>query len=100
MLTNRVDDEPVLDKDGKPMKRKKGAHDSRLQPVAEELQMKAEALKKEQATASQRRKILYCKEMLMPQEILQNIPFKQTHEALKKDDKEALKKLLCSFVVR
>ena len=43
---------------------------------------------------------MYGKEVLMPQDILQNIPFKQTHEALKKDDQEALKKLLCGFVVR
>ena len=36
----------------------------------------------------------------MPHTILQNIPYKQTHEALKMDDQEAQKKLLCSFVVR
>ena len=29
-----------------------------------------------------------------------NIPYKHTHEALKKDDQEILKKLLCSFVVK
>jgi len=51
-MTNRVEDEPVLNKNGQPMKRKKGAHDSRLQPMAEQLQQKTEMLKKEQATAA------------------------------------------------
>jgi hypothetical protein len=52
VLTNRVDEQPVVDKDGKPTKRKKGAHDNRLQPLAEALQEKTEMIKKEQASAS------------------------------------------------
>jgi len=100
VLTNRVEDEPVLDKDGVATKKKKGSRDTRLQPMAEEIKQKTESIKKEQATASQRRKVMYGKEVLMPHEILQNIPFKQTHEALKKDDEEGMKNLLCPFVVR
>jgi hypothetical protein len=66
VLTNRVDDAPELDKNGQPTKRKKGARDSRLQPMAESVHQKQETIKKENATASQRRKVLYGKEILMP----------------------------------
>ena len=36
----------------------------------------------------------------MPATIFTNIPYKQTHEALKIDDQESLKNLLCSFVLK
>lgn len=35
----------------------------------------------------------------MPEAIFAQIPFKETHEALKAEDEEALKNLLCGFVV-
>lgn len=66
--------------------------------MAESVAEKHEVVKKELVSASQRRKVLYGKDVLMPQAIFQNIPYKQTHEALKMDDYESLKTLLCSFV--
>jgi hypothetical protein len=46
---NQIDDDP---KDGKSGKKKKGAMDSRLQPLAEDIQQKNEVLKKELASMS------------------------------------------------
>ena len=36
---------------------------------------------------------------MLPMDILKNIPYKQTHEALREGDIDKLKKLLCSFVI-
>lgn len=41
---------------------------------------------------------MYSKEGLLPEDILNLIPYKQTYEALQKDDKDALSALLSSFV--
>jgi hypothetical protein len=41
---------------------------------------------------------MYSKEGLLPEDILVLIPYKQTYEALQKDDKDALSALLSSFV--
>ena len=49
---------------------------------------------------SQRRKKLYSKEQLLPQTILQTIPYKQTHQALQNESIDELKKLLCSFAIK
>lgn len=41
---------------------------------------------------------MYSREQLIPEAIIKNLPFKQTHEALRDGDNDALKQLLCSFV--
>lgn len=55
-------------------------------------------VKKSSASATERRKVLYSKEELMPAKIFDNLPYKETYEALKTKDIDKLKKLLCSFV--
>ena len=47
---------------------------------------------------SAKKKHMYGKEGLLPEDILNLIPYKQTYEALQNDDKDALSELLSSFV--
>jgi hypothetical protein len=41
----------------------------------------------------------YSKEVLMPDTVFELIPYKETHEALKNQDEDKLKELLCGFVI-
>ena len=45
-----------------------------------------------------KRKKLYSKEKLLPLDIIKQLPYKQTRKALKDEDRDALKEVLCSFV--
>ena len=45
-----------------------------------------------------KRKKLYSKEKLLPADIIKQLPYKQTRKALKDEDRDALKEVLCSFV--
>lgn len=54
--------------------------------------------KDQQLTKKQKRKQNYSRDALLPQDILDLIPYKQTYEALQKEDTEALSQLLSSFV--
>jgi hypothetical protein len=42
---------------------------------------------------------LYSKEALMPENVFDLLPYKETHEALKAYDDDKLRELLCGFVV-
>jgi hypothetical protein len=42
---------------------------------------------------------LYSKEALMPENVFELLPYKETHEALKASDEDGLRELLCGFVV-
>ena len=97
VLTNRVEDEPVLD--GSSSKRaKKGTNDARLQDMALGVKSGHDEVKKQMISASERRKTLYSKDALMPSDIFENLPYKMTHKALKEGNEEELKKLLNPFV--
>lgn len=96
-MTNRVEDDVG---DGSPTKRrKKGTRDDRLQEMAEKVVDQHDKAKKEAVTTAQKRMELYSRDALLPQAILQTIPYKQTWEALNNDDQEELRLMLCSFVV-
>ena len=55
-------------------------------------------IKKEQAQSASKKKALYSRDALLPKEIIAKLPFKNTRKALRKEDRDALKELLCSFV--
>lgn len=54
--------------------------------------------KKNTANNDAKKKELYGRRALMPDNIFELLPYKETHEALKDEDEDALKALLCSFV--
>ena len=97
-MSNRVQDDDPVDPT-KAKRKKKGTGDDRLQEMAENVVEQYEKVKKEAASSAKERKQLYSKEALLPTDILKNIPYKQTHEALREGDIDKLKKLLCSFVI-
>ena len=45
-----------------------------------------------------KKKQMYSRDGLLPEDILNLMPYKQTYEALQKEDSEALSTLLSSFV--
>lgn len=85
LITNKVQDDGVVNKDGK------GTRDQALQQRAAEMQK--DAINNQKLSKKQK----YSKEALFPDEILSLIPYRQTYEALKLEDKEALSKLLSTF---
>jgi len=87
LVTNRVNDDGVTNKEGR------GVRDENLLDRAKEMD---KALKQE-SSAKKDRKQKYSKESLMPEEILNLIPYKETYQALESKDSEALGKLLSNF---
>lgn len=85
LITNKVQDDGVVNKDGK------GTRDGSMLTKAIELD------KSLQIEAKKTRKSKYNKDALFPEEILSLMPYRQTFEALKSEDKEALAKMLSTF---
>lgn len=77
----------------------KGTRDTSILARAEEMekQLKEDQRNGENSMAFKRSN-LYSKQGLLPEEILQLIPYKQTYEALQGSDEDGLKALLSPFV--
>ena len=56
-------------------------------------------MKKQSANTDAKKAQMYNRAMLMPEQIFELLPYKETHEALKNSDTEALRELLCGFVM-
>ena len=67
--------------------------------MAEKVVEQAEQAKKDAITSAQQRKELYSLDSLVPQQLLQTIPYKSTMAAILNEDLDELRQLLCSFVV-
>jgi hypothetical protein len=67
MLTNTVDEGGITNKEGK------GVRDRRLMDMAEIIEGQQEDLKKEQMSNTERRKIMYSKEKLLPDKIIHDM---------------------------
>ena len=96
-MANQVDETAELEAALK-SKRAKGTHDNRLQAGADHVVAAHGQVKKEAAQSAGKRKALYSKQALLPAEIVKKLPFKNTRKALVREDRDALKELLCSFV--
>lgn len=55
-------------------------------------------MKKQSANTDAKKAQMYNRAMLMPDAIFDLLPYKETHEALKQGDADALRELLCGFV--
>lgn len=49
---------------------------------------------------SDRRHLLYSREKILPQEVINEIPYKLTHEALHNEDEEGLRGLIINSLIR
>ncbi len=96
-MANQVDEDADLEAALK-SKRAKGTLDSRLADGADYVARTHEKIKKEAGQSAAKRKSLYSKQALLPNEIVKQLPFKDTRKALKNEDKDALKEVLCAFV--
>lgn len=93
MISNNVKDEGVTNREGK------GTRDTSLLTNAQAMdsQLKAQTRQGENSVAA-RKKAMYSAQGLLPEDILNLIPYKQTYEALQSQDEAALSALLSSFV--
>lgn len=55
-------------------------------------------MKKQNTNSDAKKAQMYNRAALMPDSIFELLPYKETHEALKNSDLEALRELLCGFV--
>ena len=90
LMTNKVEDEEGADE----KKNSKG-----LKKMAKHVQEDIEEVRKSAKSAADRKKILYSREALMPEHIFADIPYSETYNALKTEDKDKLKELMCPFAV-
>lgn len=97
VMANQVDEEADLEAALK-SKRAKGTHDGRLASAADHVAGAIADVKKSAAQSVSKRKKLYAKDKLLPTEIIKQLPYKHTRKALKDEDRDALKEVLCSFV--
>lgn len=93
MISNNVKDDGVTNREGK------GTRDDSLFANAKKMDQEIKAQTKHgENSLAMRKKQMYSKEGLLPEDVLNLIPYKQTYEALQKEDSDALATLLSSFV--
>ena len=92
-MTNRVDDQAGNEKNSK------GVRDQRVHEMANEVSKVSAEIKKAAIGSDAKKQQLYSKAALMPENVFDLLPYKETHEALKAYDEEKLRELLCGFVV-
>lgn len=92
VMTNRVED-------GEPNpKNTKGVRDARVHDMAASVAKDTNEAKKAAANTQNKKSTTYGRAALMPAQILELLPYKETHEALKNSDYDALHQLLNRFV--
>lgn len=79
-------------------KRAKGTHDGRLAQASDHVAAAIATVKKDATQSVAKRKSLYGKQALLPNDIVKQLPYKDTRKALKNEDRDTLKEVLCSFV--
>ncbi len=94
MMSNMVEEGGITNKEGR------GVRDSRLTEKAQNIAEEEQQLQKELMTKGERRQYLYSRDKLLPEDVLNQMPYKLTYEALTKVDEEQLKKLLLTSIVR
>lgn len=77
MLTNRVDDQAGNDN------KNKGVRDQRVHEMANEVSKSSAEVKKAAVGSEAKKQQLYSKDALMPENVFELLPYKETHEALK-----------------
>jgi hypothetical protein len=91
-MTNRVEDVAP------DAKNTKGTRDSRVQEMADAVVKDTAEMKKSSVNTDAKKAQLYSRANLMPDSVFELLPYKETHEALKNSDADALRELLCGFV--
>ena len=97
VMANQVDDTADLEA-ALVSKKTKGTHDTRLTLGADHVAATHAQVKKEATQSAVKRKTLYSKEALLPDNIVRQLPFKNTSKFLRKQDKDSLRELLCGFI--
>lgn len=92
VMTNRVEDVAPDSKNTK------GTRDVRIQEMADAVVKDTAEMKKSSANTDAKKAQLYSRAALMPDSVFELLPYKETHEALKNSDADALRELLCGFV--
>lgn len=82
LRTNQVDDSGLINTADK------GIRDSRLAQRAHVIEDEQETLKKDLLSQGDKRLHLYSKAKILPSQIIDDMPYKLTFEALKKEDEE------------
>ena len=82
LITNKVDDDGVTNRAGK------GAQDEQILAKAIQLEKDGQESKKQGESGAQYRRQAYSKEGLLPDSMLSQIPYKETYEALQKEDND------------
>lgn len=90
----------MVDETGVSNQSNKGVRDQRLQERAQLIEDDQVQMEKEQLTTTGRRQNMYTKDVLLPNGVLGEIPYKFTEEALKNDDFDSLKKFVHSYFVQ
>ena len=67
--------------------------------MANEVSKVAAEVKKAAVGSEAKKQQLYSRDALMPENVFDLLPYKETHEALKESDEDKLRELLCGFVV-
>jgi hypothetical protein len=94
MLTNMVDEDGITNKPNR------GVRDARLAARAEGIEENQAELRKDVASRDTERQQLYTRDKLLQPDLMTQIPYKKTHEALSKGDSEALQGLFVNTMVR
>ena len=97
VMANQVDEDADLEAALK-SKRAKGTHDGRLDQAADHVAGALQEVKKAASQSVSKRIKNYAREKLLPVDTIKQLPYKQTRKALKDEDRDALKEVLCSFV--
>lgn len=94
MMTNMVDEGGITNQQGK------GVRDARLAKKAQVIADKQEELQHDLLSLADRRQHLYSRDRLLPSELLAQMPYKLTFEALANEDEESFRKLIYTTMVR
>ena len=94
LLTN------MIGEDGITQRGDRGIRDGRLKDRAGVIEEVQEGVKREMMSLTDRRHILYAREKILPQDIINEIPYKLTHEALHKENEEGLRSLIINSLIR
>lgn len=94
MMSNMVDEGGITNAANK------GVRDTRLAQLAHHISDEQEVLKRDFLKLSDKRTLLYSREKLLPPELMADLPYKMTFEALRNEDEESLKSLMLNPLIR
>lgn len=91
LITNKIEDDGLINKDGR------GARDQSILATAQKLDQDIQTSRKGHADDKAKKKAMYSRKGLLPDEILQTIAHKEIYQALQEYDEEYLKSSFNGF---